>query len=129
VKPDVYSFTKDRVSKLIGEQWKCEYYDNFYNPRKEIVLNITEVDKIVNPLLKRNEIIIAIDAAGKLYINSDNPTNPDKNSLKKSILSQPDAKNANIVIYADANAPNQAFVTIVATLNELGFSTVSIATQ
>jgi biopolymer transport protein ExbD len=127
--PDVYNFTKNRVSKLIGEEWECEYYDNFYNPHKEIVLNIDEVDKVINPLLKRAEIIIAIDSDGSLYINSDSPTNPDKKSLKDAILNQPDAKSANIVINADAKAPNQAFVTIVAALKELGFSKVDIATR
>jgi len=128
-KPDVYNFTKTRVGKLIGEEWKCEYYDNFYFPRKEIILNIDEVDKVINPLLKRIEIIISVDKDGAVYINSDKPTPSDKQSLKDSILSQPNAKKANIVIYSDAIAPNQVFVTIVTALKELGFETVSIATQ
>jgi hypothetical protein len=127
--PDVYNFTKSRVSKLIGEEWECEYYRNFYFPRKEIVLNIDAVDHVTNPLLVRNEIIVAIDADGKLYINSDDPITPDKENITKSILNQPDHKQANIIIYADSNAPHQSFVTIIATLNEMGFNKMSIATQ
>ena len=127
--PDVYNFTKERVSKLIGEEWECDFYHNFYFPRKEIVLNIVEVDHVINPLLIRNEIVVTIDAKGKLYIGSDVPITPDKASIKKSILTQSNNKKHNIVVYADAKAPHQTFVTILATLSEMGFQKVSIATQ
>jgi len=127
--PDVYNYTKNRVSKLIGEEWVCDYYRNFYFPRKEIVLNIDAVNQMVNPLLKRNEIIVTIDADGKLYIYSDDPITADKAAIKSSILNQANNKQANIVIYADANAPHQSFVMIVATLSEMGFKKVRIATQ
>jgi biopolymer transport protein ExbD len=127
--PDVYNFTKERVSKLIGEKWECDYYRNFYFPRKEIVLDIDAVDKKTNPLLKRNEIKVLIDSEGKLYINSDEALSPDKALIRKSIGNQPNYKQANIVIYADAKAPQQSFVSVVSTLSEMGFRKVSIATQ
>ena len=93
------------------------------------MLNIDEVDKAINPLIKRNEILVTIDAEGKLYIDSDNPISPDKESIKKAILRQQNYIRANIVIYTDANAPHQTFVTIVATLSEMGIDKISIATQ
>jgi hypothetical protein len=127
--PDIYNFTKSRVSKLIGEEWSCENYRNFYFPRKEIILNIDAVDHVNNPLLKRNDIIVVIDAEGKLFINSDDQITPDKAKIKNSILNHPDHKQANIVVYADSKAPHQSFVTIVATLSEMGFNKISIATH
>ena len=127
--PNVYNFTKSRVSGLIGGDWECDHYRNFYFPRKEIVLNIGDVDRAINLLIKRNEILVTIDAEGKLYIDSDNPISPDKESIKKAILRQQNYKQANIVIYADAKAPHQTFVTIVATLSEMGIDKISIATQ
>lgn len=127
-KANVYDFVKSKVSRLIGEPWECSHFKNFYFPRKEIEFSVESFDQAVNPLDKKLEIIISVDAQGLLHIDSEKAIEPNFDTVKSAIQANNKYRDARFVLYIDAKAPHQTLITIVAVLKTLGISKFSVAT-
>ncbi len=75
-------------------------------------------------------LIIMVDAEGKFYVGNSEVLKSDVASVKEAIVRVAgDERSQPVILRADGRTPNQAVVTAMDALGQLGFSKLSIATS
>jgi biopolymer transport protein ExbD len=127
--PNFYHSVKQQISELVGQEWDCLYFRNFYiKPRKEIQISIDGISEVA-PLEKGKEVVVSIDSDGKLYVDSNPLVNSNANTLVKAIQITATTDKPKIVVRVDSGAPHQAFITVIDAANQLGINKLSIETN
>jgi len=81
-------------------------------------------------VVKQDVVEVTVNAAGEYFINRARVLNRDPGTLKAAIIKHAGTDTERpFIIRADAKAPHQAVVTVMAVAGQLGFSRLSIPTE
>jgi biopolymer transport protein ExbD len=96
------------------------------NARMKVNLPRAETGERDEP---REALVILIDREGRYFVGTNEVLNPGLDSLKEVIArSAGDDRERPVTLRADALTPNQAVITAMDALGQLGYSRLSIAT-
>ena len=119
----LYPTAQSKISKLIGRQWECPYYKEFYTitferlPKDTIT---TDIDK------DKDVVVIGIDAKGNYTVNSmelmDNAPETLKDAIKMVAATSP----PKVVVKTEENTPKDSLDSALRVLYGMGVKHTSI---
>ena len=76
-----------------------------------------------------NVLTLTIDKSGQYFINDKALNDRTKETLSKTLQTYSSNKNIPLIINADANAPVQAAISVLDVASNIGFKSITFATQ
>lgn len=127
---EYYQSVHSGISKALGSEWQCEYFQQFYMPSQKVVsLSLNGVQtKRINPN-DENTIVITVVQSGQILLGSAPLAVSDPKTLTAAIQSRMDGKpigSMEFVLYFDENSKGDLAPVILGTLSAMGVEQVSL---
>jgi hypothetical protein len=120
---ELYPTAQKKISNLIGENWDCPFYQEFYSVRFERHPAPPSAIYISN-----DTIVVGIDANGNYTVNSMELMDNKPETLKDAIKTVAATSPPKVVVKTEENTPKESLDSALHVLYEMGVKKSTIIT-
>lgn len=125
-----HSSTKKNIGNILGEDWHCQYFDEFYRPARNVIsISLQGLKKIHIDPNAQDVIVVSVSQSGEILIGNAPLVSNESSLIKKAILlklGNRDRLTTHFVLYSDSGADGSLLTRILTVMTELGVKDLSL---